>query len=191
MRYRETQRKMERKRARLAIFCMCQYEVWMCGDVCAYMCVLYHGRLVFLKEKKEREQRKTRMCVPPLCPMEMTVAFCLFISAPHSLLTAWGDSMVHNWLFIQGKIAFLFTHLLILAEIIAETSLPRASWSSGLMLVMSCGVFYGAYSSFLVNEPHLVTHTSDDLSSSVHLPCYSSNQMLPRQFWGRMIPVLL
>lgn len=134
--------------------------------VCAYMCVLYHKRLVFLKEKKPRKKKRTSLL------FVMWRWYLLSVSAllPHSPLPAWGDSVVQNQLFNQGRIVLLFTHLFILAENRTETLPQRETWSSGVVLVVSC-VAHTADSLFLVSEPHLATHIPDDCSSRLHLPC--------------------
>lgn len=114
---------------------------------------------------------------------------CLSVSSPpHSPQPAWGDAMVHNWLFIQGRIVLFITHLLILAENRTERSPLREPWSLGIVLVVN-SVGCSTFSDFLLGEPYLVSHTLDDFSSRLHLPCYSSNQKLAWQFWGKMIPI--
>lgn len=82
---------------------------------------------------------------------------CLSVSSPpHSPQPAWGDAMVHNWLFIQGRIVLFVTHLFILAENRTERSPLREPWNLGIELVMN-SVGCSTFSDFLLSEPYLIS----------------------------------
>lgn len=93
---------------------------------------------------------------------------CLYASSPPcSPRPAWGDALVPNWWFIQGRIVLLVIHLLIQAEDRTERSPLREPWSSGIVLVrLAIGL---SRPSWWVNHTWCLTHWMNSVQGCICL----------------------